>query len=311
MDTNSIAPGEAVFAPLPQFALLSVTGADARAFLHGQLSNDVEHLPNDAARRAGYCSPKGRLLASLLLIPQAEGFLLQLSRDIAAPIAKRLAMFVMRSKVKVADAGEAALQFGAWGRDAAAQLRECGLDVPAQPMQVATGPNGTVIALAAERFLVIGPAAAEARLADKFARVPADGWTLADVRAGVPTVTLPTQDQFVPQMANFELIGGIDFKKGCYPGQEIVARSQYLGKLKRRMYRGEVAAGASAPAPGQDLFGAEPQAIGMVVNAAPRPEGGYEFLAVMQSSAVEDGGALHLGAHDGPAARIASLPYAV
>lgn len=311
MDTDLIARGDAVFAPLPQFALLAVTGEDARAFLHGQLSNDVEHLTAGFARRAGYCSPKGRLLASLLVVPHADGFMLQLSRDLAAPIAKRLTMYVLRSKVKVIDAGEAWMQFGAWGRDAAVQLRGCGYEVPGNPMQVAAGPNGIVIALGDERFLVFGPAQAGATLSARFAQVAPEWWTLADVRAGVPTVTLPTQDQFVPQMANFELIGGIDFKKGCYPGQEIVARSQYLGKLKRRMYRGQVEAGSAAPVPGQDLFGTEPQAVGMVVNAAPSPGGGYEFLVVMLSSAAEEAGTIRVGAPDGPVARIAPLPYAV
>jgi folate-binding protein YgfZ len=312
MDADLITRGEAVFAPLPQFALLSVSGADARAFLHGQLSNDVEHLAAGVARRAGYCSPKGRLLASLLVIPHAEGFMLQLSRDLAAPIAKRLTMYVLRSKVKVADAGEAWMQYGAWGRDAAALLRESGFEVPAQAMQVAACQNGLVVCVDGGRYLVIAPAQAGAALAARFAQVAPEWWTLADVRAGVPLVTLPTQDQFVPQMANFELIGGIDFKKGCYPGQEIVARSQYLGKLKRRMYRGQTDGEApSAPVPGQDVFGSEPQAVGMIVNAAPRPEGGYEFLAVMQSAAAEEGGPIRIGAPDGPAVRIASLPYAV
>jgi len=141
--------------------------------------------------------------------------------------------------------------------------------------------------------------------------VSPEWWTLEDVRAGIPQVTLATQDHFVPQMANFELIGCVDFKKGCYPGQEIVARSQYLGKLKRRMYRGTIEDGSPAPVAGQDLFSGEPQAIGTIVSAAPRPEGGYEFLAVMQSSAAESGDALRLGAPDGPVARLASLPYAV
>ena len=312
METNPIAEGGALFAPLPQFALLSVAGADARAFLHGQLSNDVEHQPADAARRAGYCSAKGRLLASLLVIPHAEGFLLQLSRDLAAPIAKRLTMYVLRSKVKITDTGEALTPFGVWGQGAHARLRASGFEVPESPMQVATGKSGTVVALGEQRFLVLAPADAGVALAAGSTQVAPELWTLAEIRAGLPLVTLPTQDQFVPQMANFELIGGIDFKKGCYPGQEIVARSQYLGKLKRRMYRGETDAGAvAAPLPGQDLFGAEPQAIGTVVNGASRPEGGYEFLAVMQSSAVEGGGALRLGASDGPLVRIAPLPYAV
>ncbi len=219
-------------------------------------------------------------------------------------------MYVLRSKVKVVDAGEPWTQYGAWGRDAAALLRECGYEVPTEPMQVAAGRNGLVVSLGEERFLVIAPAEAGSVISARFAQVAPEWWTLADVRAGVPLVTLPTQDQFVPQMANFELIGGIDFKKGCYPGQEIVARSQYLGKLKRRMYRGQTD-GEAAPVPGQDVFSAEPQAVGMIVNAAPRPEGGYEFLVVMQSAAAEEGGPIRIGAPDGLEASIASLPYAV
>lgn len=312
MDADLIAKGAAVFAPLTQFALLTVAGADAGAFLHAQLSNDVEHLGAGGARRAGYCSAKGRLLASFLVIARGADFLLQVSRDIAAPIAKRLSMYVLRSKVKVAEAGEGLSQFGVWGRDAASLLRSAGLAVPNEPMQVAEAQGRWVAALGGDRFLVIGSPETAAVLAGNFSQVSAEWWTLAEVRAGLPQVGLATQDQFVPQMANFELVGGVDFKKGCYPGQEIVARTQYLGKLKRRMYRGTLdESAAAAPAPGQDVFGAGPQAIGTIVSGAPRPEGGYEFLAVMQSSAAEGGEAIRLGAPDGPLARMASLPYAV
>ena len=311
MDADLIAKGGAVFAPLSQFGLLTVSGVDARGFLHAQLSNDIEHMDAGTARRAGYCSAKGRMLASFLVVPRPDGFLLQVSRDIAAAIANRLTMYVLRSKVKVADAGDAWAQFGVWGRDAAALLRSSGLEAPAEPMGVTGTQDGSVVALGDGRFLIFGPPDTATLLAASFAQVAPEGWTLEDVRAGLPQITLATQDQFVPQMANFELVGGVDFKKGCYPGQEIVARSQYLGKLKRRMYRGSIDAPVSEPAAGQDLFGGEPQAIGTIVSAAPRPEGGYEFLAVMQSSAAERGDPIRLGAPDGPIARMASLPYAI
>ena len=307
MDTNLTASGDAVFASLSQYALLYVTGDDARAFLHAQLSNDVEHQPADTARRAGYCSPKGRLLANFLVVPHEGGFLLQVSRDIAAPIAKRLVMYVMRSKVKVADTGEALLAFGAWGRGASAQLRAAGFAVPESAMQVAHNPQGSVVCVGDARYLVVGPEAVAPALAAQFSKVAPEWWTLAEVRAGLPTVSQQTQDEFVPQMANFELVGGVDFKKGCYPGQEIVARTQYLGKLKRRMYRLQTDEGV--PVAGLDIFAGEPQAIGKVVNAAPRPEGGYEFLAVVQSSSVEDGSVLRLAKPDGATARVVPLPY--
>ena len=166
------------------------------------------------------------------------------------------------------------------------------------------------MALEDDRYLVIAQDPVGNSLASRFAQVAPEAWSLEEVRAGVPLVTLPTQDQFVPQMANFERVSGVDFKKGCYPGQEIVARTQYLGKLKRRMYRGQVDA-TTAPAAGMDVYANEPQPIGTVVNAAPRPEGGYEFLAVLQSSSVEEGAPLRLGAADGPLAGILPLPYTV
>ena len=311
MDADLIVKGDAVFAPLTQFGLLAVTGDDARAFLHAQLSNDVEHLAPNEARRAGYCSPKGRLLASLLVIARPDGFLLQVSGDIAAGIAKRLTMYVMRSKVKIADAYATGSQFGVWGRGSAALLRSCGFQVPDVALQTAESQECVTIALGDERYLVLGPAQTAAAIAQGIPQVAAEWWTLAEVRAGLARVTLPTQDQFVPQMANFELIGAIDFKKGCYPGQEVVARAQYRGQVKRRLFRGEVDASATAaPLPGQDLFGGEPQPIGTIVNVAPRPGGGYELLAVIQSSTIEQGDAIHVGAPAGPAARLAPLPYA-
>ncbi|MEO8202880.1 MAG: folate-binding protein YgfZ [Betaproteobacteria bacterium] len=312
MDTFPNAPGPAVFAPLTQYGLLAVSGEDARAFLHAQLSNDVEHLSAGTARRAGYCSPKGRLLASLMVVPHPDGFLLQVAADIAPAIAKRLSMYVLRSKVKVTDAASSWSQFGVWGGGATDLLRSTGFETPNASMQVAESAQGIVVTLAEERCLVLAPATAEAVLAARFPRVDPQAWALGDVRAGLPLITLPTQDQFVPQMANFEVIGGIDFKKGCYPGQEIVARTQYLGKLKRRMYRGAIdAPGSLVPAPGQDLYGAEPQPIGMIVNVASLPEGGFEMLAVLQSSAVEAGTPIRVGAADGPSARMMPLPYAI
>lgn len=312
MNDNPDSKGEAVFAPLPQYSTLSATGADARAFLHAQLSNDVEHLPGNMARRAGYCSPKGRLLASFIVIPQTDGFLLQLSRDIAAPIAKRLSMYVLRSKVKVADESETWAQYGVWGHGSGARLRVLGMDVPSDPMKSIEAEGRILVCIAPERYLLLSAPGAGASLADELREASVEDWNLADVRAGLPQITLPTQDQFVPQMANFELIGGIDFKKGCYPGQEIVARSQYLGKLKRRMFRAETdTSDQTLVAPGRDVFGNEAQAVGMIVTAARRPEGGSEFLVVMQSELADSGSPVHVGAPDGPPARVLALPYAV
>jgi folate-binding protein YgfZ len=173
-----------------------------------------------------------------------------------------------------------------------------------------------VIRLGESRFILSVPAAAAA---ETFAALSGSGlapagtaaWQWLDIQAGWPLVTASTQEEFVPQMANFELLGGVSFKKGCYPGQEIVARTQYLGKLKKRMYRASVTANG-LPAAGTDLYSPDlgEQSCGKVVTATPSPEGGYELLAVMQMSSHE-GNDVHLGSPGGPQLAFRSLPYAV
>ena len=239
-------------ARLSRYGLLSVTGEDAREFLHAQLTQDIRSLPADRAALAGWCSAKGRLLATFLVIPGPQGFLLQLARDLAAPVAKRLAMFVLRSKVKVADESERWAQDGLW-------------DMESTVADVAwSGATGTV-RVGERRYLQLGPLEA-------MQAAPTAGeeeWTLQEIRAGRPLITAATQDQFVPQMVNLEKLGAVDFQKGCYPGQEIVARAQYRGQVKRRMVQLRAPAGSDLR-PGQEFEG------GVVVDRA-----GDELLAVM------------------------------
>jgi tRNA-modifying protein YgfZ len=255
----------ASIAKLDQYGLLHAAGDHARVFLHGQLTNDIENLAPGQARYAGWCSAKGRLLATFLVVPCAGGFLLQLSRDLAPAVAKRLSMFILRSKVKISDVTGQWAQYGLWG--------------PGDGDRLAVSESGGAITVRIEpdRSLVFAPEPSSSRFSPNAS--PED-WALAEVRAGRPLIVQSTQDQFVPQMVNFELTGGVDFKKGCYPGQEIVARAQYRGTVKRRMYR--LRGGALRP--GQDLYSDDTpgQASGTVVNAA-----GDESLAVLQTSAVE------------------------
>lgn len=243
-------------ARLSRYGLLSVTGAEARAFLHAQLTNDIEHLSPQRAVLAGWCSAKGRLLASFLVIPAPDGFLLQVARDLAAPVAKRLSMFVLRAKVKVTDVSETWAQFGVWDAERA------------QP-EVQWAGNRSSVRVGERRYLELVPENER----DEEANADEAQWALQEIRAGRPLISAATQDQFVPQMVNFEQIGGVDFKKGCYPGQEIVARAQYRGQVKRRMVRAHAPAGVQL-APGQEFNG------GTVVDVAPA-ENGSELLAVM------------------------------
>lgn len=292
MEAATNRPG-ACFARLTRYGLLSVTGDDARAFLHAQLTTDIANLPPGRATLAGWCTAKGRLLASLIVIPAGGGFLLQVARDIAPAVAKRLSMFVLRSKVRVADASAAWSQFGAWGPETPARLARLALDVGPEAFGVARTDGIFAVRHGPQRYLVIASDEESAKVqhALEGTEMAEDAWRLEEIRAGRPFISGATQDQFVPQMVNLEALGGVDFRKGCYPGQEIVARAQYRGQVKRRMVRA-IAAPGSPLAPGQDLFCDDHpgQPCGTVVDAATGPEG-VELLAVLplDASAVRTG----------------------
>jgi folate-binding protein YgfZ len=303
----------AIVADLPHLAVIEATGADAIPFLHAQLTNDVEALSVDAAQWTGWCSPKGRLLATFLLVRRADRCLLMLSADIAAAIQKRLSMFVLRSKVKLADASGSTARIGMAGRNAASLVASRFGRAPA-PMGIVGGGNEIAIGLDANRFVVVVPAenAKEARdsLAADAVVASADAWEWTSIRAGIPTVVAATQEAFVPQMANFDLIGAVSFKKGCYPGQEIVARTQYRGILKRRMALAHLP-GSDAPAPGESVYSAAfgDQAAGTIANAAPAPGGGFDALVVAQLEGL-DRNDLRWKSPQGPALSLVSRPPA-
>ena len=238
-------------ARLSRYGVLSVTGADARDFLHAQLTNDIQNLPPERAALAGWCSAKGRLLATFLVIPAPQGYLLQLARDLAPAVAKRLSMFVLRAKVKIADESDAWTQSGVWDADF--------------PEKLAWSDGRATVPVGERRFLRLEPASS----ASLACQAGEETWYAQEIRAGRPFITAATQDQFVPQMVNLETLGGVDFRKGCYPGQEIVARAQYRGQVKRRMVRLPAPQGARLQ-PGQEFNG------GTVVDSA-----GGEVLAVM------------------------------
>jgi folate-binding protein YgfZ len=302
-------------APIDDLGLIAVSGDDAATFLHSQLSNDVSHLAPGQARLAAYCSPKGRLQASFLMWRSAESVFLQLPAEIQPALQKRLSMFVMRAKAKLAAVeGAIVLGFGGFGAEPA--LRAIFGDMPRTPYSTIDTPSGTLIRLADAfgfpRYMWVTTMEtvelALPELAGVLALGNGDAWRLSEIHAGVPQITLKTQEQFVPQMINFELLGGVDFKKGCYPGQEIVARSQYLGKLKRRTVIATIA-GASAAAGDEVFSSADPeQPCGMVVNAAPNGAGGVDVLVEIKLAAL-DAGDVQLGAASGPALAFLPMPY--
>jgi len=306
-----------ILCDLAPSAVLAVEGADAATFLHGQLSSDVAGLGHDACQYTSYNSPAGRMLANFVLWragpDPAAGFRALLPGDIAAAVRKRLAMFVLRSKVTVTDASATLARYGIGGPGAADAVRVAMGAAPA-PFGVVRSDGVTVLGVPGPRFVVLADtdrAGAIAAALGAGAGVADYGvWQWLTIRAGVPVITAATQDKFIPQTANWDLLGGVNFRKGCYTGQEIVARSQYLGRLKERLF-----AFRAPPTPvvaGDRLYSAvfAEQACGTVVNAARAPDGGTDLLAVLQLAAAA-GGDVRLGAPDGPRLAPLPLPYDV
>lgn len=309
--------------PLTEFGLIAAAGDDAVMFLHNQLTNDVEHLNIGQVRLAGYCTPKGRMLASFIVWISDRSIYLQLPRELQAAIQKRLQMFIMRSKATLTDVSDQQIQLGLAGPAATALLPTWFPLLPAAPYTKVDSPAGALLRLAdapsgqgtadtpgVARYLwVTDSATAQAAWPQLRAQLRPAGaavWRLGEVRAAVPMITLATQEKFVPQMINFEAVGGVDFQKGCYPGQEIVARSQYLGKLKRRMMPATVP--ATEVIAGTEVFAADDpeQACGMVVNAAPAAVGSACLVEIKLAALTST---IYLGSIGGPVLQFQALPY--
>lgn len=288
---------------LPHLGVIRAQGPDAASFLHGQLTQDLLSLDASHARLAAYCNAKGRVLASFVVLrPVPDEVWLVLSRELLAPTLKRLSMFVLRAKVRLSDASA---EVDVWG------LVEPVTPSSAVPWTCQSAPDGAqgprvalYPALGHARALWLAhPGAMPAHLAE----LPAGVWDWLEVQSGVATVTQGVVEALVPQMLNFESVGGVNFKKGCYPGQEVVARSQFRGTLKRRTYL----AHACAPMqPGQEVVqaGDPSQPCGLVVQAAANPAGGWDALVAMQISAF-DAGDVHLSGGTDTALQLSAPPY--
>lgn len=276
---------------LPEWGVIRASGADAASFLQSQLTQDVIGLDAHRATLAGWCSAKGRLLASFVVWrPAPDELLLACSADVLPAVVKRLSMFVLRAKCKLSDASAELALHGV-----------AGSSVTVGAWRRVDGLIGLPPVRGISRALRVGAAPALPAL-------DANGWSWLEVASGVPRIVAATAEQFVPQMVNLELVGGVDFQKGCYPGQEVVARSQYRGTLKRRAFAFESPAAAT---PAQEIFHSadREQPAGMVANAASW-QGRHLLLAEVKIAAL-GGGSLHLGAADGPLLARADMPYAV
>jgi tRNA-modifying protein YgfZ len=308
-------PGDCALFDLSHLGLIAVGGEDAESFLQGQLTNDIRELSPIHTQLSSHCSPKGRMLASFRVLRLGDTIYLQLPRERLPDSLKRLRLYVLRAKVTLEDASDTLIRIAIAGDCAAAALARLGLVIPERDEDLATTDGVSLLRLPSPipRFELIGDVAALSGHWDSLSQVAVpsgpDVWALYDIRAGIPNIFGETVEAFVPQMANMQLIDGVSFTKGCYTGQEVVARMQYLGKLKRRMYWAEVEA-QTAPRPGDELHApasTSEQASGRVVDARPAGPGRYELLAVVEIDAAE-GGEVRLGGQ-GPLLRLRPPPY--
>ena len=305
-----------VLADLSSVALIRARGADTLNFLNGQLSNDIRLVDATHSQLASWCSPKGRMLVIFRIFQRGSDYLLQLPVVLQEGMLKRLRMFVMRAKVTLESLETELVSIGLSGPDAEKILRETAGIAPNGDNTCETRDEISVLRLPGlhPRFQIVAPAGICMKLWDDFkarsAPVGPPVWAWLDIMAGIPTVYPETSEAFVPQMANLEIVGGVHFKKGCYPGQEIVARMQYLGKLKQRMYRAHI--DTELVRPGNAIYAPDlpGQSAGTVVDAQKAPEDGYDLLAVVQISSATNG-MLHLGSADGPQLALHSLPYSL
>ena len=300
----------AFYCVLSHEGILAVRGVDASKFLQGQLTCNLNYLDAQHSSLGARCTPKGRMQSSFRILPEGDGFLLAMDRDLVQPQLADLTKFAAFSKSKLYDESTEWVRFGLSDGDAA--LTDLGMDLP-QTADALSAANGLIAVRLPDGRSELWCRAKDAettsqRLAAQLPEASIDRWLLAQIRAGIGQVVASTRELFIPQMINLQALGGVSFKKGCYTGQEIVARMQYLGKLKRRLHRLAGSGADEIPAPALELYSpVHGSSVGEVVLAA-NAEGTLELLAVLQEDAAADG-RIFLGSPDGTPLTILPLPY--
>jgi len=300
---------------LSDYGLIKAEGEDAMEFLHSQFTNDLKQGVTQAlSQLSAYCSPKGRILSLFRIFKANDAYYLAMPRELVDATHKRLSMFVLMSKVKLEDVSGQTTQVGVSGPNIDQKLMAMVGELPEEVDGVASHGNITIIRIPGPfpRYQLCGPAEemaqAYTRLSTFMAEVSPNAWELLDIEAGIPVIHQANVEAFVPQMVNLQAIGGLSFKKGCYPGQEIVARMEYLGKLKRRMYRVHSSGELAAPGDPVYVHDGEARKAGTVVMAQPHPAGGSELLIVAEIEAAENSILHQLEDTDSPL-KFEELPY--
>ena len=302
---------------LPELGLIKASGEEALSFLHGQFTNDLNQVSPSQSQLSSYCNAKGRLLAIFRIFKLENDYYLILRRDVLEVVLKKLTMFKLMAKVELADVTDEFVLFGIAGPTSDTILKEFNISFPTVIDQLIQEGETVVIRTPSEssRLLFISKAEQAKTiwksLSNKAIQSSSNAWALHDIQSGVAQVTTETSEAFIPQMVNLELIGGVNFQKGCYPGQEIVARTHYLGKPNRRMYRICID-DEHCPQSGVNIFSVKDgeQPVGKIVIAQHSSEKTCEALAVLRT-AKETAEDLHIETLSGPKVTLQSLPYSL
>jgi len=285
-----------ILCDLTHLGLLEINGADAVTFLQGQVTNDVKLLTGNNAHYTAYCNPKGRMLGLFLAFAHYDHLHLQFNRQLLEPIMKRLKMYVMRSKVEIKDVSESIIKFGINGPQASSLLAPVFSKTPTQDYELVSVENGAILKLPTisnnSRYEIFTDATNAPTiwnaLKSNCQLVGKPCWDWVEIQAGIPDIAPATQEQFVPQMLNLDLLNAINFKKGCYTGQEIVARTHYLGSVKRRTYVTEINT-MQPPQAGEKVLDATQNEVGQIVRASNNPSNGFDALVEMRIDAQQVG----------------------
>ncbi len=310
--------GDCLLTDLSWLGIIEVSGEDKQTFLQGQLTNDINSVKQNTSQLSGLCTPKGRLRALFRIFSAHDKLYLQLPKPLLEETLKRLKMFVMMSQVELSNVSDSLIRIGLYGTQAEHCLQQYGLTLPDEVDAVSESKDIQIIRLAGEqaRFECLGEdhkiQALWQALQDHAQLINTSQWRLLDIQAGIPNVFSPSKEAFIPQMLNLQALDAINFKKGCYTGQEVVARMQYLGKLKRRMYRMHCQR-QELPLPNTPLYSESSksaQGAGHVVDAQYSPDGGIELLAVVSNDAVANNDIYLDEAQQHPLSTLA-LPYSL
>jgi folate-binding protein YgfZ len=303
-----------VICDLSQFGVLKVSGEDAQSFLQNLCSNDIKAITPNLAQLNCLNTAKGRVLATFLVWQSGADYFLQIPHSLLTSIHKKLSMYVLRAKVKIEDASPQLISLGISGNQAVEILNSSIGLVPQTDLAAEYNATTCIIRITQNRYQIITTPEEAVVLWQKLlshsSPVGSPCWDWLNVCSGIPVILPATQEQFVLQMLNLEILGGVSFKKGCYPGQEIVARMHYLGKVKQRTFLAHVDSDL-APQPNDSLYSDDysGQSSGNILNSTSAPQGGYDVLATLHTSSVHSAQTIHWKTPDGATLNIQALPY--